>query len=140
MDIQDIPWQRVGGSFYDSLTSCIADSWFSPCRNIVKRIPELIARAGIKDISPAATQVQVVNLPNHASLLRIAVPFSTSNPEAKCQAIFKFVRQLDGEIKLFTATTQLLEVGVAPWQDCVNTRPVSKTLPEKTDVLVIGGG
>jgi len=102
-------------------------------------VPPLIARAGIKDIQPAS-QVQVVNLPNRASLLRVVVPFSTSNPDAKCMAVFKFVRLLNGDIKLFTTTTQLLEIGVAPWQDCVNTRPVNKDLPERTDVLVIGGG
>lgn len=102
-------------------------------------MPPLLARAGIKDIKPVS-QAQVVNLPNKASLLRIVVPFTTSNPGAQCMGIFKFVRLLNGEIKLFTTTTQLLEVDVAPWGDCVNTRPVSKELPERTDVLVIGGG
>lgn len=106
---------------------------------ITSRIPSLLARAGIKDIQQAS-QIQVINLPNQASILRIAVPFTTSNPDSKCLAIFKFVGKLDGEIKLFTTTTQLVEVAAAPWKDCVNTRPVSKELPERTDVLVIGGG
>lgn len=112
---------------------------FIICRKVADRVPKLIARAGITDIQ-AATQIQVINLPNNASLLRIVVPFSTTNPDAKCMGIFKFVRLLNGDIKLFTATTQLLEVGVAPWRDCVNTRPVNKEMPERTDVLVIGGG
>lgn len=144
LDLQDIPWQRV------SSICCRFARWPSELiilrpalafllRLIVKRIPELIRRAGIKDIS-SASQVQAITLPNNASILRVVVPFTTTKPEAKCQAVFKFVKLRNGDIKLFTTTSQLLEVGVAPWQDCVNTRPVSETLPEKTDVLVIGGG
>lgn len=68
------------------------------------------------------------------------VPFTTANPAAKCLGIFKFVRLLNGDIKLFTAITQLIELECAPWKECVNVRAIPADLPEKTDILVIGGG
>lgn len=85
-------------------------------------------------------RVAVVNLNNGASLLRMEVPFTMANPTAKCLGIFKFVRLLNGDIKLFTAVTQLVELECAPWKDCVNTRTIPADLPQKTDILVIGGG
>jgi len=108
-------------------------------RLVLERIPSLIARAGVKEIGPVS-ESGVVQLPIGGSLLRVVVPFTTSNPAAKCQGIFKFIRLLDGRIKLFTTTTQLLEVSAAPWKDPRNPHPVSNELPKKVDILVVGGG
>lgn len=114
------------------LTSCID-------RRILEKVPALLARAGVTDVE-APQEAFVAKLPIGGSILRITVPFATSNPSAKCLAVLKFARLLNGEIKLFTVTTQLEEVAAAPWKDCRNTRPVSKELPSEVDILVIGGG
>lgn len=108
-------------------------------RTIVERVPSLLARADVTDVK-AAEEVGIVRLPIGASILRVTVPFTTSNPKADCLAIFKFVRLHSGEIKLFTVTSQLTEVEASPWKDCRNTHPVSKELPKKVDILVVGGG
>jgi hypothetical protein len=107
---------------------------------IISRVPDLLRRAGISEVVLIAEQVQAITLPNGCSILRVPVAFKTTNPDAKCNAIFKFVRLTNGDIKLFTTTTALLELGVAPWKEFRNEKPVSKELPSRTDVLVIGGG
>jgi len=100
----------------------------------------LLQRAGVAEVDLVPKQTEVVNLPNGCSILRVAVEFRTTNPEARCNAAFKFVRLTNGDIKLFTTSTSLVELTAAPWKDFRNERPVSKELPARTDVLVVGGG
>lgn len=54
-------------------------------------------------------------------------------------ATCKFIRLQDDTIQLFTITTQIVELAISPWKECLNSRPLTHDLPERTDILVIGG-
>lgn len=84
--------------------------------------------------------MQLIELPNGLSLLRVGFSFKTNNPKATCHAAFKFVRLSNGDIKIFTATTSLQELDAAPWKDCVRKEEVPKDLPEETEALIVGAG
>lgn len=85
-------------------------------------------------------EVQAIDLPNGISLLRVGFSFRTAAPNATCHAAFKFLRLLNGDLKIFTTTTSLKAIDAAPWKDCKRTTEVSKELPNETEALIVGAG
>ncbi|KAJ7242573.1 hypothetical protein B0H12DRAFT_1236708 [Mycena haematopus] len=127
----------------------ISLSWslrtFHPCSVISDKVPSLISRAEIipSSIVLQEEHVHAIAFPNGASVVRAPFTFWTSNPKAECTAAFKLIRMKNGDVKVFTVTTALQELALAPWQKIFSERSlfdIPSAVPTSLDVLVVGGG
>ncbi|KAF7337740.1 hypothetical protein MSAN_02247600 [Mycena sanguinolenta] len=112
---------------------------------ISDKVLPLLGRAEIipSSIVLQETQVHAITFPNGVSVVRAPFTFSTANPRAECTAAFKLIRMKNGDVKVFTVTTAIQELALAPWRKVPSDESpleIPSTVPTSLDVLVVGGG
>ncbi|KAF7337737.1 hypothetical protein MSAN_02247300 [Mycena sanguinolenta] len=127
----------------------VALSWslrtFHPSSVISDKILPLLIRAEIipSSIVLQETQVHAITFPNGVSVVRAPFKFWTAKPRAECTAAFKLIRMKNGDVKVFTVTTAIQELALAPWRKVPSDEiplEIPSTVPTSLDVLVVGGG